>query len=176
MTTRIEIPTLHTARLELRAFRADDLEDWAAIMADPEVRRFGASKDHSREASWAMMERSLGQWALRGYGMFAFTTEGRLAGWAGILHPLDWPELELAYALAPAFWGKGLASEAVEAARDWAFATIRPRRLASFIAPANQHSIRVAEQVGAVKEGLTELRGSKAEHWVHYPQGRGPVV
>ena len=122
MSTTFEIPTLRTERLTLRAFRAADLDALAAMQANPEVRRFLGGNLLSRAEAWALMERILGQWALRGYGMFAVEAEGRCAGWAGVLHPLEWPEPELAYSLDQPFWGRGLATEAARAARDWAFA------------------------------------------------------
>jgi RimJ/RimL family protein N-acetyltransferase len=122
------------------------------------------------------MERVLGQWAMRGYGLFAVETEGCCAGWTGVLHPLEWPEPELAYTLDQPFWGRGLASEAARAARDWAFGQHGFSRLASFILPDNARSIRVAEKLGAVREGTVELRGFQADWWVHRSPGHGPIV
>ena len=84
------------------------------------------------------MERSLGQWSLRGYGLFAVEpADGRFAGWAGILHPVDWPEPELGYSLGQPFLGQGLATEAARAARDWAFAAAW-LRTAGKLHPAGQ--------------------------------------
>lgn len=176
MSTTFEIPTLRTERLVLRAFRAADLDAFAAIGANPAVRRFLGGNLLSRTETWGLMERVLGQWALRGYGLFAVEIEGRCAGWAGVLHPLEWPEPELAYTLDQPFWGRGLASEAARAARDWAFAQLGLPRLASFILPDNARSIRVAEKLGAVREGTVELRGFHAEWWVHRSPGHGPIV
>ncbi len=177
MSSTFEIPTLRTERLVLRAFRAADLDAFAAMGANAEVRRFlGAGRLLSTAESWGLMERVLGQWALRGYGLFAVETEGRCAGWAGVLHPLEWPEPELAYTLDQPFWGRGLAGEAAGAARDWAFARHGFSRLASFILPDNARSIRVAEKLGAVREGIVELRGFQAEWWVHRSPGHGPIV
>ena len=177
MSSTFEIPTLRTERLVLRAFRADDLDAFALMGANAEVRRFlGAGKLLSRTESWGLMERVLGQWALRGYGLFAVETEGRCAGWAGVLHPLEWPEPELAYSLDQPFWGHGIAGEAARAARDWGFARHGFSRLASFIMPDNARSIRVAEKLGAVREGTVELRGFHAEWWVHRSPGHGPIV
>jgi RimJ/RimL family protein N-acetyltransferase len=177
MAMTFEIPTLQTERLLLRPFRAVDLDALAAMQANVEVRRFlGAGTLLSRAETWGLMERVNGQWSLRGYGLFAVETDGRCAGWAGILHPLEWPEAELAYSLDQEFWGRGLASEAERAARDWAFATHGFDRLASFIRPDNARSIRVAEKLGAVREGIVELRGSPAEWWVHSSPGHGPIV
>ena len=113
------------------------------------------------------MERMLGQWALRGYGMFAVELEGRFAGWAGVLHPLEWPEPELAYSLDQPFWGRGIATEAARAARDWAFARSTSIGWRASSGPATPRSIRVAKKLGAVREGMVELRGSEAEWWVH---------
>ena len=177
MSTTFEIPTLRTERLLLRAFRAADLDAFAAMQANPEVRRFlGTGNLLSRTETWGLMERVMGQWPLLGYGMFAVETEGRCAGWTGVLHPLEWPEPELAYTLDQPFWGRGLASEAARMARDWAFAQHGFSRLASFILPGNARSIRVAEKLGAVREGTVDLRGFQAEWWVHRSPGHGPVV
>jgi len=167
MSTTFEIPTLHTDRLMLRAFRATDLEAVAAMQANPEVRRFLGGNLLSRAESWSLMERVLGQWALRGYGMFAVEVEGRCAGWAGVLHPLEWPEPELAYSLDQPFWGRGIATEAVRAARAWAFARLDVTRLASFIMPENARSARVAQKLGAVRDGTTTIRGFAVDWWVH---------
>ncbi len=176
MAMVFEIPTLHTDRLTLRAFRADDLDGLAAMNADVEVRRWLGGRLLSREESWGVMEASLGQWALRGYGLFAVESEGRFAGRVGILHPADWEGPELAWGLAPAFWGRGLATEAAACARDWAFATCGFGELASFILSGNLRSRRVAEKLGAVRQGTVELRGMVADRWIHPAPGRGVVV
>jgi RimJ/RimL family protein N-acetyltransferase len=178
MMTVFEIPSLRTDHLVLRAFRASDIDAWAAMEAEPEVRRYRGNNPRTRIESWAAMERSLGQWALRGYGLFALelAADGRFAGFAGVLHPEDWPEPELAYSLAPHAWGQGLATEAAAAARDWAFEQHGLRRLASFIASGNVRSIRVAERLGAVREGELDLHGHPAQWWAHYAAGHGPIV
>jgi RimJ/RimL family protein N-acetyltransferase len=178
MTTVFEIPSLRTDRLVLRAFRDTDIDAWVAMEAEPDVRRYRGNNPRTRTESWTAMERSLGQWALRGYGLFALelAADSRFAGFTGVLHPEDWPEPELAYSLAPHAWGQGLATEAAIAARDWAFARHGLRRLASFIAPGNVRSIRVAERLGAVREGELHVHGHPAQWWVHYAPGHRPIV
>ncbi len=167
MGTTFEIPTLATDRLTLRAFHDADLDAVAAMQANPEVRRFLGGNLLTRAESWSLMERVLGQWALRGYGMFAIEVGGHCAGWAGVLHPLEWPEPELAYSLDQPFWGRGIATEAVGAARTWAFARLDVARLASFIMPGNVRSARVAQKLGAVRDGTTTIRGFAVDWWVH---------
>jgi RimJ/RimL family protein N-acetyltransferase len=169
MSTTFEIPTLRTERLTLRAFCAADISAWAAMEADPEVRRYRGNNPRTREQAWAVMESSLGQWALRGYGVFAVEriADGCFIGFAGVLHPVDWPEPELSYSLARAAWDCGFATEAATAARNWAFNQSGFARLASFILPQNVRSIRVAQKLRATRYGTVTLRGFEAEWWVH---------
>ncbi|MFO1024321.1 MAG: GNAT family N-acetyltransferase [Acetobacteraceae bacterium] len=167
-SVRFEIPTLATERVALRGFRADDAAAYAKLNADPAFRRYlGDGRVLSANESWLQMERALGQWALRGYGLFVVEYQGRLAGRVGVLHPADWPEPELAWGIAPDLWGRGLAAEATAAARDWAFRACGFPLLASFILPGNARSARVAAKLGASRVGQIEILGLKAERWVH---------
>ena len=162
------IPELHTERLTLRAFRAEDLDAFASINADPAfMQHLGNGLPRTREETWAQMESALGQWALRGYGLFAVETNGTFAGRVGIFQPADWADPELAWGLGPAFWGAGLATEAAAAARDWAFDRFGWTEVASFIRPENSRSRRVAEKLGATVSGTTMLRGGSVKRWAH---------
>lgn len=166
--THMDIPELRTARLRLRAFRPDDLDDYAAIRAEPEVARY-IGGPLSRVETWDRMAVMNGQWALRGYGLFAIeeTASRRVIGHTGILHPDDWPEPEIPYTIGPAAWGQGYATEAARAVRAWAFDSYGFARLVSFVVPSNARSIRVAEKLGAVRDGTAALRGVTADVWVH---------
>ena len=170
MVTTFEIPTLRTHRLMLRAFRPGDLDPFAAMEADPDVRRYRGNNLRTRDEVWSVMQSALGQWALRGYGLFALerVAEGLFAGFAGILHPVEWPEPELAYSLAKEAWGQGLATEAAAAAREWVFERHGFSCLPSFIISGNIRSIHVAQRLGAVRDGTVTIRGFEAERWVHH--------
>jgi RimJ/RimL family protein N-acetyltransferase len=166
-----EIPTLTTDRVRLRAFRAGDLDAYAAMQANPEVMRYLITGRTATPVEvWRNMASSLGQWALRGYGMWACEKiDGAVfIGSSGTFQPLDWPEPEIAYSLDRPFWSQGFATEAARAARDWLFGHFPLARAASFIRPDNDVSKRVAQRLGAVCEGKLELRGSTYEHWVHH--------
>jgi RimJ/RimL family protein N-acetyltransferase len=173
--TIFEVPTVTTARVRLRAFRAGDLDAFAAMQANPEVmRHLVTGRTATRIEVWRTMAGFLGQWALRGYGMWACERldDGAFVGSVGVFRPLDWPEPEIAYSLDLPFWGQGLATEAATAARAWLFNRLPLPRAASFIRPANQRSKRVAERLGAVCEQTFALRGSTFEYWVHHRTGR----
>jgi RimJ/RimL family protein N-acetyltransferase len=168
----MEIPTLTTERLLLRAFRADDFEAYAAIMADPGVTRFlGDGQPLNRADAWRQMAFMLGHWALRGFGGWAVEERatGALAGRIGFLQPEGWPGFELAYTLAPAFQGRGYAREGARAALTYARDVLGRDRIISLVRPANTASARVAESFGATVESTVEFFGGPALVYVYPP-------
>ena len=169
------IPTLLTPRLTLRGLRAQDLDAFAAMQANPEVMKtLGAGVVRSRGETWDGMARMLGQWALRGYGMFAVVENvtGRFIGRAGILHPYEREEPELAYGLDQPFWGRGYATEAAVILHRWAFMQRHLAGLVSYVLASNTASRRVVEKLGATCTGRIVLLGSvEAERWQHRTPG-----
>ena len=54
--------------------------------------------------------------------------------------------------MARSYWGRGYATEAAQAVRDYAFNRLRLPRLIAMIDPQNIASIRVAEKLGMYYE------------------------
>ena len=152
---------LLTERLHLRPFRKDDFEAHAAICADPEVMRYIRAGALSRADAWWQMARYMGHWQLRGYGLWAVVerSTGRLVGHLGFLDPEGGHGFEMGWALAREAWGKGYALEGMRAAIRHAFADLGRERIVCLIHPGNARSIRVAERLGAVREGEVEDSG-----------------
>lgn len=166
----LAIPSVTTPRLRLRGFTARDLDAWAAILADEEVMRYiGAGGAVDRAVAWRFLSAYLGQWALRGYGVWAIErrSDGALIGSTGILHPEGWPGIELSYLTARSSWGQGLAFEAAHAARSWARDALGLTGLISLIRPENGRSIRLAEKLGATEEKRIEFMGGTAAVFRH---------
>lgn len=166
----MKIPELETERLRLRPFRDADLDAYAHMSADPVVMQYlGTGKAFSRGESWRSIAGFLGHWALRGYGMWALEEKatGTFVGRVGFLHPPDWPDFELGWTLGRPWWGKGYATEASRRALDYAWRDLHRERVISLIRPANAPSIRVAERLGARRQGPIELLGSVADLYEH---------
>jgi RimJ/RimL family protein N-acetyltransferase len=155
--------TLQTERLNLRAFREADLDDYARICADPEVVRH-VGTPFSRAEAWLHIATMLGHWQLRGYGMWAVEDRagGALIGRIGFYEPEGWPGLELGWMLARDQWGRGLATEGARAALAFAFAALRKPQVISLIRPENLASIRVAEKLGERPQGRSQALGVEA--------------
>ena len=177
--------TLHTERLVLRMFREEDLDEYAAMTADPEVtRHLGDGSTLSRADAWRQMAMILGHWRLRGYGMWAVeeSATGRLAGRIGFFNPEGWPGFELGWTLAREFWGRGYATEGARRALEYGFNELGRGHVISLIRPANAASVRVAERLGERLERSVELLGAPAlvyglarEDWLAAQGLRGRV-
>ena len=78
-------PTIETERLFLRSFRREDLDDFAATMADPEIVRHLAIEPLSREDALRRIFLAAGQWPIIGMGMWAveLKANGRMVGHLG---------------------------------------------------------------------------------------------
>jgi RimJ/RimL family protein N-acetyltransferase len=68
-------------------------------------------------------------------------------------------EVEIGYRLDPAYWNRGLITEAARAVRDHAFEDLKLPRVISLIHPENIPSRRVAEKNGMKIEKEITFRG-----------------
>jgi RimJ/RimL family protein N-acetyltransferase len=155
--------TLETQRLILRLFTARDLDPYAQMCADPEVMRFLGGRTWTPGESWRQMAAILGHWQLLGYGMWALEERqsGAFVGRVGFIDPPGWPGFELGWALAPPFWGQGLAFEAAEAALEHAFLILGRDHVISLIHPNNTRSLRLAKRLGEKFERTVDFFGDE---------------
>jgi RimJ/RimL family protein N-acetyltransferase len=147
---------LLTARLRLRQWKAEDLEPFHALNADPEVMRYFPAL-LSRNESDNLAGRIAALIEEKGWGFWALETrdEGRFIGFTG-LHALETefpfsPCVEAGWRLARAFWGKGLATEAATAALDFGFRKLGLREIVAFTALGNAPSQAVMGRLGMVR-------------------------
>ena len=61
---------------------------------------------------------------------------------------------ELGYVLSKNYWGKGLATQAVELTTQRGFSDLDVERIEAYVDPANRASQRVLEKNGFTKDGL----------------------
>jgi len=165
----IKIPTLETKRLRLRPFRRSDVDEYAALHADPEVMRYvGGVWDRGR--STRHLTFIVGHWCLWDSGMWAVELkDGRFIGTMGFSEPEGWPGCELAWYLARQYWGFGYATEGARAALACAFSEWRKDRIISLIVPENLLSIRVADRLGMRVTGKSNvlIREAGRSHLVY---------
>lgn len=173
------IPTLTTPRLALRPHRLDDFDALAAMWADPRVTQYITGRSSTAELSWARLLRYAGHWALLGFGYWALEdrASGAFAGEAGFAdyhREIDPPLAgvpEIGWVLAPAFFGRGYATEAVRAIVAWGDGRFAGARTACLIDPQNRASVRVAEKCGYREAARTTYHGDPTLLFERFPAG-----
>jgi RimJ/RimL family protein N-acetyltransferase len=175
-------PTIETERLLLRPPLADDAVAVTEEISDPEVMRYiGTGETGTFEDAVEMVERMRSAWSEDGFGRFipVRKEDGLAIGRVGLLawDPVDWrpgtrggigdgAEIELGWSLRRAAWGRGYATEAAAAVRDWALSEVAPRRLISLIHPGNERSMTVATKIGEqFDHDVTTYRGIPVQLW-----------
>ncbi len=155
---------LETERLIIREFKEEDLDELAPILADPDVMEFSSSGPLSRdEAQTYLQQRILDHYKEHGYGFWAIVSKKtkKIIGLAGPLRQrVDDEEcIEIGYRIASSEWGKGFASEAVQAIRDYVFSYFNLDKVIAIIEPRNIRSVRVAEKLGFKLLKMTSFHG-----------------
>jgi RimJ/RimL family protein N-acetyltransferase len=153
---------IETVRLLGSRIGPGDLERLRALYQDPGV---AATLGGLRDDAW-VAERlafELGHWERYGFGAWIFRERGSGAfvGRGAVRHAqvLDGDQIELGYAIVPAFWGGGIATEMagamVEVARD----QLSLPELAAWTLTTNHASQRVLEKTGFTHERDFEWAG-----------------
>jgi RimJ/RimL family protein N-acetyltransferase len=153
---------LHTARFVLRPIEPADRAALHRLWTAPEVRRF-LWDDRVIDLATVdgVIARSAASFAGEGFGLFALREPGgaELLGAVGIYRLAPELEPELIYSLAPACWGRGLASEASRAVISDAFGRLGFARVLARTDTPNRASIAVMERLGMRYLGEREEAG-----------------
>lgn len=154
-----------TERLWFRRLAMADFDQLYALYRDPEVRRYFpdgtlSEADTRSELEWFLhghpRHPELGLWAtihkptgafIGRCGLLPWTIDGRL-------------EIEIAYLLAPSYWGQGLGREAAQGLVNYARGVLGLTRLIALIIADNLASIRTAESAGLSYERDLVLEGT----------------
>ena len=96
--------------------------------------------------------------------LFAMVVDGEAAGGIGFYPDADIERFsaEIGYWLGEAYWGRGIAAEAVRLASTYAFEVCNMLRLFALTFPDNTQSIRVLEKAGYTREAI--LRASSVKY------------
>ncbi|WP_051476674.1 GNAT family N-acetyltransferase [Arthrobacter sp. Br18] len=153
-----------TSRLQARHFEEDDLEEFAALCADPAVMRFvgdGSTITRPEVARWIGVCQD--KYANRGYGTSAIfeRATGDFIGYCGVVRPPAQDFDELIYVFHRKFWGRGYATEIGRAMLAYVFSISALSAISATIDPDNEKSTQVAAKLGMIEM-------PSADHTVSY--------
>ncbi|MEH7360006.1 GNAT family N-acetyltransferase [Priestia aryabhattai] len=142
---------LETERMLLRLMREEDSDNLLQIFSDSEAMRYYPStKDLEETRSWIRWTRK--NYKEHGIGLWIaeLRETNEFVGQCGLI-PQEIEgelEIEIGYLFVRKHWGKGLATEAAAACKDYGFNQLGYNRLISTIDKNNEASKRVATRVG----------------------------
>jgi RimJ/RimL family protein N-acetyltransferase len=163
---------LETERLLLREFDGGDAASFYLLGSDPEVIRYtgdpGGGLTSIEHALEVLRARPLADYRKYGYGRWAcvLKASGEVIGFAGLKYLADSQEVDLGYRLLPAYWGRGLATEACRAVLDYGRTRLGLRRIIGLVDPENLASVRVLEKLGLTLAGQVEDQGKYLARYV----------
>ena len=122
--------------------------------ADPGVMEFFYEGTMDRAASDALVDRIEKHFDEKGFRAWAMEVPGvaPFIGFTGLSVPRFTahftPCVEIGWRLAPAYWGRGYATEAAKLALDHGFVPLELEEIVSFTAVTNERSRAVMERIG----------------------------
>ena len=151
---------IDTARTRIRRFQPKDREKLVELLCDKNVTQFMAFPKEllSEKGISNLLETTIALYEsdkpMLSYAIVQKENDD-LVGATGY-NPLADNEIEVFYALLPAYWGKGLASEILVQITDYALSSGEYHAVVAPITRANVASARVAEKAGYSNLGLQQ--------------------
>ncbi|MBR4961845.1 MAG: GNAT family N-acetyltransferase [Clostridia bacterium] len=160
-------PVLHTRRLMLRRMLKSDYKDMYEYASQSVVTRYLLWDEHDSEAyTYKYLQYIQSRYRLGEFYDWAVVvkdpsesgqpfSKGKMIGTCGFtrFHG-EHNAAEIGYVLSPAWWGKGIAPEAVSAVLRFGFTELGLHRIEARYMAGNSASRRVMEKVGMTYEGM----------------------
>lgn len=167
------LPRTDHPLVTLRHLERSDAPAWYAYLADPvvvehtswDVRSIDDLLPHFDDYASAQPSSSMRLAVVLRDG-------GRLVGTIGLnaISPQH-RTAEIAYDLAPAAWGQGVATAIVNAVVDWGFQRLGLLRIQATVLESNARSIRVLERCAFEREAYLrcyrQIRGRSGNFWLY---------
>jgi RimJ/RimL family protein N-acetyltransferase len=145
---------LETERLYLRQWVPEDWKRFKPLATDPRVLKYiGTAEPWPDERIRQFVRRGIEAAHTRGWLLWPVIhrEDGVLIGFCGFGAAFP-PDVEIGWRLLPAYWDRGLATEAATAVLRYGFGRFGFDRVISVAQPANRASIRVMEKLGMALE------------------------
>ena len=138
---------IDTAHLQLRQPTVDDFGILRELWRDVKVRQFLGGIISIEEIEKKIVTIK-DHWEQHGFGEFAVNEKNanEIVGLCGLHHSED--GIEISYMFFPAYWGKGIATEAMLASLNYGFNLLNLESIIAITQEANHASCRLLEKTG----------------------------
>ncbi|GIN61911.1 N-acetyltransferase [Robertmurraya siralis] len=158
----MKFPIIETKRLILRNLHCHDAHGIYSYLSKKEVMKYYDREQlSSLQEAEELIDSLLFRYQSRNQIRWGITLKGEneIIGTCGF-HSLEEEHLkgEIGYDLNPAYWGKGIMSEAVRALVEYGFSEMNFNRIEALYSPFNYGSKKVLEKNGFKEEGILRKR------------------
>jgi RimJ/RimL family protein N-acetyltransferase len=154
-----------TERLVLRPVALQDARFMLELMNQPSYHRFIGDRG-VRDTAGALdyiQTRYIDSYQKNGFGLWAVVVKGKEeegpVGVCGLVKREHLVDPDLGFAFLPAYWSKGYAREAAQAALLFASENLRLKQVLAVTSLDNEASIRLLEKVGFQFKEMTQFPG-----------------
>ena len=158
---------ISTPRLVIRRFTVEDAAFALRLLNEPSfIENIADRGVRTLEQAVKYLEDGpIASYEKHGLGLMMVVAQktGAPIGMCGLIRRPGKPDVDLGYAYVPEAWGQGYAGEAAEAMLEIARRDFRLPRVAAFISPGNERSLRVLARLGFQPAGTTRLNPADPE-------------
>jgi RimJ/RimL family protein N-acetyltransferase len=158
-------PSLSTERLNIRPLEKADAKAWSAFFKNNDGLRFFSFDLNlpAQQLGKEWIEKQFLRYQENRFGLLALVEKetNKLIGQCGLLlqEVEGKPEIEIGYHILTEYWGKGYASEAAQALKQFSWDNSVSGSLVSIINVENFRSQRVAEKNGMARTNQLDYYG-----------------
>jgi [ribosomal protein S5]-alanine N-acetyltransferase len=167
-------PIIELNKARLRPLQAADAEAIYSYLREPLVTELTSYPEITRSMVEGMLDKYEKRWAAGELSKWGLALDGddQIVGLCGFN---EWSKVhrwaEVAFDLAPAFWGRGLMRQALQALMFWTFAQDQIDRVHAYVRIDNGRSMRLLQRSGFVREGCLRkyriCRGQAYDYYVY---------
>ena len=164
---RLAFP-IQTDRLRIEPFQSSDRDAAERLFRQRRLWKYNPPRPRTRRGRRARLDLYMSTQRERGFSLWALREResGELVGDCGLM-PSRWqgPQIEVAFRISTALWGRGLATEAVAAVLEAGLHDLGIAEIFGRVRLDNVASLRVMEKAGMERERTT-IEGGR--HWALY--------
>jgi [ribosomal protein S5]-alanine N-acetyltransferase len=153
-----EVPVLTTQHLILRPINEEDVADLYTLFSSDAVMKFMDVERFQDVSEAAQMVTFFREKLETGEGMrwaICYKENNELIGTCGYHHISKSNfKAEIGYDLIPAFWGKGIMTNAIHCLLQYGFEQLQLNRIEAIVDPTNTNSYKLLDRIGFQREGL----------------------
>lgn len=151
----------------LRRLTLNDAPFILELLNEPSFLRFIGDRGvrSEQQARQYILKGPIASYDRFGFGLFLvfLKDSGEQIGICGLLKRDTLPDVDIGFALLPAYWGKGYAFESALAVLEYGRGSLGLKRIVAITSPDNASSIKVLEKIGLAREGPIRLAGDDRE-------------